>query len=793
MPETKIVITAVSSAAENVLRRFQGVVTGFFGQIVAAASVGALTAFSKKLIDAADNLNKMKQRVGESVEFLSTFRFIAKLADVELGELEVSLKTAAQQLANAADGGREAGAVFDSLGINAKNADGSIKSLSQLIFEVAERFKAMPDGVRKTDAAVALFGRSGHNLIPVLNQGADGLQKMQARARMFGLELSGATAEAAEQFNDNLTEMQEALRGVGERVVKEILPSLVDFSGVLLQLASDADRAEKSATGIVLVLKSMATAALAGIAAFVALTRTLVIVMAPGVNAILDAIESIPKAFDNLTSGIAESMVKIADVFKTFGTLGDAFKFLWKRQWAQAADAFDNFGSDLKAKVVEVFTGNETESPWAPIVRGLDKAKETAQHTIEEMFVGLLVEARTFKDLFDALWSTAQRRSSGTAKSTGKGGAGSASGSRAREDTLAIAGQIGRQIEDINRSMERINADPVKDHAQKKRELLPLIEEQNQLLLEQAKIYEHLRSVAKTETEKLQADQQLDQIRARRAQLGDQVRELGSATFVDQMRIGLAALSTEWGNFGANIAATALDGIRSGVQGVTDAIMGAIDGTRTWGQVFQQVGKQIIAQLISVVINWIAQKTIIEALDTLFNQKRKQKREAELPGKLLDAAAESTSSYGFAAVLGAAALGAILAFAVSAAFAQGGLVTGPGTDKSDNLLARLSPGEFVVTAPAVRKYGVDFFQNVNAGIATVYDAMNARAGGIARPATADAGFGAAGAPVNVSPAPVHIINVYNEQDLLRVLQSRAGEQIVIQHVSNNKNQLGIRS
>lgn len=48
--------------------------------------------------------------------------------------------------------------------------------------------------------------------------------------------------------------------------------------------------------------------------------------------------------------------------------------------------------------------------------------------------------------------------------------------------------------------------------------------------------------------------------------------------------------------------------------------------------------------------------------------------------------------------------------------AAGGHIKGPGTGTSDSILSRLSNGEFVVRAASVRKFGVDFFNALNAGI-----------------------------------------------------------------------------
>ncbi|RBP74111.1 hypothetical protein [Marinobacter nauticus] len=48
-------------------------------------------------------------------------------------------------------------------------------------------------------------------------------------------------------------------------------------------------------------------------------------------------------------------------------------------------------------------------------------------------------------------------------------------------------------------------------------------------------------------------------------------------------------------------------------------------------------------------------------------------------------------------------------------YASGGLIRGPGNGTSDSILARLSNGEYVIKADAVRKYGLDFLNQLNAG------------------------------------------------------------------------------
>ena len=49
-------------------------------------------------------------------------------------------------------------------------------------------------------------------------------------------------------------------------------------------------------------------------------------------------------------------------------------------------------------------------------------------------------------------------------------------------------------------------------------------------------------------------------------------------------------------------------------------------------------------------------------------------------------------------------------------YATGGLISGPGTGTSDSILARLSNGEYVMSADAVRMFGTGFLDQMNAGL-----------------------------------------------------------------------------
>jgi lambda family phage tail tape measure protein len=239
--QVKLIITAFANQAEAELKRFGGVATKLGGVLAAAFSVQAITSFAKASIDAADQMSKMSQSAGVSVEQLSSLGHAANLADVPLESLGKSLGRLAVGMADTLKGTGEAKDAFQALGISVTTADGNLRSSDDVLKDIAERFAGMEDGAGKTALAIKIFGRSGAALIPLLNAGAAGLADMQAEAAAMGLTLSTETAQAAEQFNDNLTRMKGSLQGVANQILAETLPTLNKLSDSMVENAKSTN------------------------------------------------------------------------------------------------------------------------------------------------------------------------------------------------------------------------------------------------------------------------------------------------------------------------------------------------------------------------------------------------------------------------------------------------------------------------------------------------------------------------------------------------------------------------
>lgn len=213
---------------QEIEKRFKQVGAVIGTAFVAAA--GALTTLTKSAIDTADKFALMSQKVGVSVESLSTLTYAAQQSGVQVDQLQGGMVKLAKNASDAAMGVGTAVNGFDALGISVKNADGSLKGTDKLLGEIATQFAKYEDGANKTALAVNLFGRAGAELIPLLNEGAGGIEKLQERAKELGLQISGETAAQADAFNDLLDDLGHLAKGVGNDIAATLLPSLVGFT-----------------------------------------------------------------------------------------------------------------------------------------------------------------------------------------------------------------------------------------------------------------------------------------------------------------------------------------------------------------------------------------------------------------------------------------------------------------------------------------------------------------------------------------------------------------------------------
>jgi hypothetical protein len=216
--------TSAIDKASNDLSRFQTNaqrtsknISNVFSALGVGLSVTAVVAFGKSVIDTADNMGKAAEKAGVSVEKFSLLNYAAEQSELSTQQLSISLKFLNSAIV-------ENSKVLGALGVATKNATGQLRGTDEVLLDVAEAFKSLPDGALKSEAAVKLFGKSGLDMINLLNQGRGGIEAFTSEAKKMGLEISGNTAASADEFNDNLGRLKGTMMGMAN----DVLPSLLD-------------------------------------------------------------------------------------------------------------------------------------------------------------------------------------------------------------------------------------------------------------------------------------------------------------------------------------------------------------------------------------------------------------------------------------------------------------------------------------------------------------------------------------------------------------------------------------
>jgi hypothetical protein len=186
MSEVNIVITAETEKAAELLTGFNEKVTHGLEEVakkvIAAFAVERIIEWGKRIVEGAEAMGHLAQQTGSSTESLSTWSYVLKIATVSQEEFNLGMKDAARFLGELDRGSAQAIETMRSLGL----AGQSFKTLDEFLFAVSDRFKALPDGLRKTQDAITIFGRSGQQMIPVLNQGSEAIKATQQKARDLG-------------------------------------------------------------------------------------------------------------------------------------------------------------------------------------------------------------------------------------------------------------------------------------------------------------------------------------------------------------------------------------------------------------------------------------------------------------------------------------------------------------------------------------------------------------------------------------------------------------------------------
>jgi lambda family phage tail tape measure protein len=297
VPGIMLDISANVARMQADMRRLIGTMDSGFGQIKslakgAGAAIAAyfaaekLLGLAKQALETGDRLNKLSQSTGITVETLSSLKYAAELADLDLDSLAKGVGILSRNMFEAQGGTGEAAEAIKALGLSIQDTQGNLLGSDAVLGQIADKFEGMRDGAGKTALAMKLFGKSGAALIPLLNQGSSSLAEMRAEAEKMGLVMSTETAQQMERVNDNFTRMKMSVQGLAIITMSQVLPTLENLTNILLEMEKSTSFFQRTGEAAAFTLKSIASA---GVVLYTTLDQVIKMIAASGaaVNSLL--------------------------------------------------------------------------------------------------------------------------------------------------------------------------------------------------------------------------------------------------------------------------------------------------------------------------------------------------------------------------------------------------------------------------------------------------------------------------------------------------------------------------
>lgn len=216
--------TGLVQGAMSKIEGAAGLATKALGAIGVGLSMVALRNFIGGVIETGAALDDLRMQTGATVESLTGMLAIGKFNNVGAEQLGGAMNKLASNMAGATEESKGAGKALEALGINFNEFKG-LRPEEQFQ-TIAQALAGFEDGTGKSAVAMALFGKTGAQMLPFFHDLAEA-GELQAK-------MTTEQAAAAANLDDNLLRLTTSGDGWKKELVAGMVPALDQGAQALL-------------------------------------------------------------------------------------------------------------------------------------------------------------------------------------------------------------------------------------------------------------------------------------------------------------------------------------------------------------------------------------------------------------------------------------------------------------------------------------------------------------------------------------------------------------------------------
>lgn len=188
--------------------------------------VGSIREFAEQFEEQAGRIDDSSQTLGLSAGDFQALGYAAVQGGLNAEQATAAWATLNRNIAAAGSGGKAQAAAFSALGLSLKNADGSTRSMRDVVMDLAPALEGISDPARRASLAQQLLGENGRRLLTILKDGEGGIAELADEFEELGGAMSQESIEAAGAFGDEMNRLQVLQDGFRAALATELLPIL---------------------------------------------------------------------------------------------------------------------------------------------------------------------------------------------------------------------------------------------------------------------------------------------------------------------------------------------------------------------------------------------------------------------------------------------------------------------------------------------------------------------------------------------------------------------------------------
>jgi len=218
-------------------RRFEtGVEAARTGALAAFAAIGTAAAVLDRQLEGIAGFQDLAEKMGDTAEQVASLKLAADVSGTSLDTMAAASIKLTSALAKADDESKGAALGLKAIGIEVD----AFKSLSPVeqIDAVAKAMSGVEDGAGKTATAVQIFGKSGAELLPMLNDLADGAERQ--------ITLTQAQIDGADTYSKTTARLRSEVQQLVQVTAADAAPVMTQMVQMLRDITTYSTSAGSS-------------------------------------------------------------------------------------------------------------------------------------------------------------------------------------------------------------------------------------------------------------------------------------------------------------------------------------------------------------------------------------------------------------------------------------------------------------------------------------------------------------------------------------------------------------------